>query len=60
MKKYIVIKAFSLSRVLLLPFDIVYAENVGGPVFRLYNSKTRKTYGTMVEKEFNEVCELED
>ena len=60
MKKYIVIKAFSINRVLMLPLDIIYAENVGGPTFRLYNSKTRKTIGIMVEIAFNEVCELED
>ena len=52
MKKYRVMVAFSLDKMLYLPDDIVYAEKAGPPVIRLYNAKTRKTIGTMVESKF--------
>lgn len=56
MKKYVVQVPFSLDKMLYLPNDEFYGENVGGPVYRLYNPKTRKTVGTMVYKDLKDKC----
>ena len=60
MKKYRVVLAFSLDKVLFLIGDILYAENTCGPTFRLYNGKTRKTVGTMRESKFKTLLQEEN
>ncbi len=60
MKKYRVALAFSLDKVLFLVGDILYAENTGGPTYRLYNAKTRKTVGTMQESKFKTLLQEEN
>lgn len=56
MKKYVVQIAFSLDKVLFLPNDELYGECIGGPSYRLYSPKTRKTVGTMVYSKLRENC----
>lgn len=54
MKKYKVIKPFSLlERILLVETDEIYAEKVR-QMYHIYSPKTRKRIGTLSETLFNQ------
>jgi hypothetical protein len=54
MKKYTVIKPFSLlEKILLVETDEIYAEKVR-QMYQIYSPKTRKRIGSLSEKLFNE------
>lgn len=54
MKKYIVVKPFSLlEKVLLVEKDEIYAEQVR-EMFQIYHPKTRKRIGSLSCKMFND------
>lgn len=54
MKKYKVVKPFSLlEKVLLVEEDIIYAEKVR-QMYQIYSPKTRKRIGSLSETKFND------
>lgn len=56
MKKYTVIKAFSvLEKALLIPEDEIYAEQAVSN-YRIFNAKTRKYIGAVSQEKFEKVA----
>lgn len=57
MKKYKVLKPFSLlEKVLIMENDEIYAEPVR-EMYHIYHPKTRKRIGSLTSKSFNEFVE---